>query len=218
MCFYLAWIGSMAVGITYLIGPITTSLIDRWGCRVVACVGSILFAVSLVTTSLVHNMSWMYFTYGFLMGLASSCIYFSSFVSLLLYFDKHLALASGISMSAVGFGTMSLNLLLEKCYVSYGWRVSMRWFAGTAVFVFFAGLVYIPIDREEKGLKKKWTLDKGGTRKRHPEQLRNCLKLLKPESFKNKHFLVWCAALGLVSIAYYIPYTYLVSMKTELMF
>ena len=212
-CLILAWIGSIAVGVTYLAGPLTTSLIDRWGCRVVTSIGSILFVVSLLTTSLVYDMSWMYLTYGVLMGMASSCLYFSSFVSLTLFFNKRLALSSGIATSAVGFGTMSMNLLLEKMFASYGWRVSMRWLAGAAVITFIAGLVYVPIYQDEKTVNDEWKNDKGGAKEKRTRYIYKFVQQFKSEPLQNKHFMVWCAALGLISIAYYIPYVYLVSIS-----
>lgn len=49
---YTAWIGSLFMSIPLLSGPLASSLTDRYGCRKVTIVGSILAALGFVLSSI----------------------------------------------------------------------------------------------------------------------------------------------------------------------
>lgn len=213
--FSIAWIGSLAMGITYMAAPIATSLCDRWGCRVVMCLGSVTYMAAMLLTSVVQHMSLMYITYGVLFGFASSCCYFSSFYILIVYFNKHLALANGIAAAGAGAGTMSLSLTVDKLIASYGLRMTFKGLAALSVCLFLAGLTFLPIDfreGEDKLLKKEALLKEQEEIKIKDRLVKNIKELFKPAPvWGNKPFVAWTVALAMVLIAYYIPYMYLVS-------
>ncbi|PFX17453.1 uncharacterized protein LOC111340820 [Stylophora pistillata] len=211
-----AWIGSLAMGITYMAAPIATSLCDRWGCRVVMCLGSVTYMAAMLLTSVVQHMSLMYITYGVLFGFASSCCYFSSFYILILYFNKHLALANGIAAAGAGAGTMSLSLTVDKLITSYGLRITFRGLAASSLFLFLAGLTFLPIDfreGEDEFLKKEALLKEQEEIEIKDNLIKYIKELLKPAPvWGNKAFGAWTVALAMVLIAYYIPYMYLIRL------
>ena len=49
---YTAWIGGLFMAIPLLSGPLASSLTDRYGCRTVTIVGSILAALGFVLSSI----------------------------------------------------------------------------------------------------------------------------------------------------------------------
>ena len=203
------------MGITYMAAPIVTSLCDRWGCRVVMCFGSVTYLAAMLLTSLVEHMPLMYITYGVLFGFASSCCYFSSFYVLIVYFNKHLALANGIAAAGAGAGTMSLSLTVDKLISSYGLRITFQALAASSVILFLAGLTFLPIDFREGDdelLKKKALMDEQVEIKIKDKLIFTVKELLKPAPvWRNKAFVAWTVALAMTLIAYYIPYMYLVS-------
>ena len=211
----IAWIGSLAMGITYMAAPIATSLCDRWGCRVVMCLGSVTYMAAMLLTSVVQHMSLMYITYGVLFGFASSCCYFSSFYILIVYFNKHLALANGIAAAGAGAGTMSLSLTVDKLIASYGLRMTFKGLAALSVCLFLAGLTFLPIDfreGEDELLKREALLKEQEEIRIKDRLVKNIKELFKPAPvWGNKPFVAWTVALAMVLIAYYIPYMYLVS-------
>lgn len=203
------------MGITYMAAPIATSLCDRWGCRVVMCLGSVTYMAAMLLTSVVQHMSLMYITYGVLFGFASSCCYFSSFYILIVYFNKHLALANGIAAAGAGAGTMSLSLTVDKLIASYGLRMTFKGLAALSVCLFLAGLTFLPIDfreGEDELLKKEALLKEQEEIRIKDRLVKNIKELFKPAPvWGNKPFVAWTVALAMVLIAYYIPYMYLVS-------
>ena len=214
--FPTAWIGSLAMGLTYMAAPIATSLCDRWGCRVVMCLGSVMYMAAMLVTSFVPHMSLMYLTYGVLIGFASSCCYFSSFYMLALYFNKHLALANGIAAAGGGAGTMSLSLMVDKLISTYGLRTTFQSMAALSILLFLAGLTYLPIDfREKDKLSRKAIVKEQEQMERKDNFISTIKELLKPAPvWKNKAFCAWTVAMAMTLIAYYIPYIYLVSIYT----
>lgn len=210
-----AWIGSLAVGITYMAAPISTSLCDRWGCRVVMCLGSVTYMVAMLITSFVPYMSFMYLTYGVLFGFASSCCYFSSFYVLIIYFNKYLALANGIAAAGAGAGTMSISLIVDKLIASFGLRTTFQGMAGLSVLLFVAGLTFMPIDfRDEDELFKTKVVMKEREKIKILDGLAiNIKRLLRPAPvWKNKAFVAWTVAMAMTLFANYIPYVYLVRL------
>lgn len=217
-CFFslVAWIGSLAIGITYMAGPISTSLCYRWGCRVVMCLGSAIFLASMLITSFAPQLSVMYLTYGVLFGFGASCCYFSSFYVLIIYFNKYLALANGIAAAGVGAGTMAISLMIDKLIASYGLRIAFQGMAGLSVLLFLAGLTFIPMDskEEEKLCEKVSLVKKREENKTLGRLVSSFRKVLKPNPvWRNKAFAAWTIAAGMVFFANYIPYVYLVSVS-----
>lgn len=208
-----AWIGSLAIGITYMAGPISTSLCYRWGCRVVMCLGSAIFLASMLITSFAPQLSVMYLTYGVLFGFGASCCYFSSFYVLIIYFNKYLALANGIAAAGVGAGTMAISLMIDKLIASYGLRIAFQGMAGLSVLLFLAGLTFIPMDskEEEKLCEKVSLVKKREENKTLGRLVSSFRKVLKPNPvWRNKAFAAWTIAAGMVFFANYIPYVYLI--------
>lgn len=204
------------MGITYMAAPIATSLCDRWGCRVVMCLGSVTYMAGMLLTSFVEHMSLMYLTYGVLVGFASSCCYFSSFYVLIIYFNKHLALANGIAAAGAGAGTLSISLMVDKLIGTCGLRAALQGMAALSALLFVAGLTFLPIDfreEEEEMLKKKTLIKEQEQLKMKDRFITRITELLKPAPvWGNKAFIAWTVAMAMTLVAYYIPYMYLVSI------
>lgn len=157
----------------------------------------------------------MYLTYGVLVGFASSCCYFSSFYVLIIYFNKHLALANGIAAAGAGAGTMSISLIVDKLISTYGLRTTFQGMAALSVLLFIAGLTFLPIDfREEDELSKKEPLMVEQEQMKTIDKFISSIKeLMKPAPvWKNRAFVAWTVSMAMILIAYYIPYMYLVSI------
>ena len=95
----------MAITINCFGTFITNSLLQRFGSRLVAAAGVILLAVGCVFTSLMPKFLPIYFTYGLLVGVASSFILISSMNLILKYFpEKNASRATGIAIMGTTCG------------------------------------------------------------------------------------------------------------------
>ena len=61
-------IGSIQIGVTYLVGPIAADLVNRFGCRVIAITGSIISATSIIISGVAPNIATLFITTGFFTG------------------------------------------------------------------------------------------------------------------------------------------------------
>ena len=61
-------IGSIQIGVTYLVGPIAADLVNRFGCRVIAIAGSIISATSIIISGVAPNIATLFLTTGFFTG------------------------------------------------------------------------------------------------------------------------------------------------------
>lgn len=198
----------MAIGLTYILGPLSIYICSKFSCRVAACTGSILVITSAFLASIVSDLKWMYAAFSLINGLGSSMLYFSSLVVLIEYFDRHLSLANGIVLSGSGIGTFCISLISQKIISMYGLSTCYKAIAGIYSICFFAGLAFAPTH--------DYTKDMATEKKRHLHghesllcKLRKCFTI--GEQWKNKGFIVWTGATGVVMFAYYIPSMYLVS-------
>ena len=205
--------GSLAFGIMFFMGPLTTALCDNVGCRVVTCVGGFLSFVGLLTTSYVTNFLLLYFTYGLLWGVGTSFCYFASLVILPMHFRKYLSLAYGIAIAGAGLGVLPMTWLINQLIGYYDWRVTMRILAGITLLMCAASLSYGQIAISQKLYLK---LDKkeliralhGGI---HHKLKLHLLDFISFNPWNNKAFAVWAVSLSFIAFGNFIPFVFLVS-------
>lgn len=97
-----AWIGSIFMAVPLLSGPIASYLTDRYGCRKVTIVGSILAAIGFLLSSISDSMEMLFITFGVIAGLGLSLCYVAAVVIVAYYFDKKRSFATGISVCGSG--------------------------------------------------------------------------------------------------------------------
>lgn len=61
-------IGSLQIGVMFLVGPIVAGLVNRVGCRVIAIAGSIIAATSIIISGLAPNFATLLLTNGVFSG------------------------------------------------------------------------------------------------------------------------------------------------------
>lgn len=199
----------MAIGLTYILGPLAIYICSHFSCRVAACTGSIIVVISAFLASIVNDMKWMYAAFSLINGLGSSMLYFSSLVVLIEYFNKHLSVANGIVLSGSGIGTFCISLISQKIISTYGLNTCYKALAGIYSICFFAGLAFAPTyDFTKDNLTKGKKVHLQG-HESLMTKLKKCFKI--GEQWKNKGFIVWTGATAVVMFAYYIPSMYLVS-------
>ena len=198
---------------TFFLGPVSSGLSARWGCRAVACAGSLLFLAGVGLSSVVDEMPLMYLTYGIVVGTSFSFLYFSAFAAMAVHFSKHLSLANGISFAGGGCGTIALSLLTDKLCTQFGFKMALRILGCLSAPLFLASLTFPAADTSSPVTKEKEKKKAGATRSSVVRKL--LANLLRPSrAFQNKAFIIWTIAMALVLFCYYIPYVYLVSMPS----
>ena len=182
----------------FFLGPLTTSLCERYGCRVVAIVGTIVCIVGLLLSSLVRTVPALFFTYGIIWGAGTSLCYFPTVIVLSKYFKSRLSLVNGIVTSGSGLGTLSMGPLVQLLLSKFGVSNFFRAIAMILTLLILCGATFRPLPDIYKESE-----DDIRFRKRK--------KFFDWEVFKNKGYVVWSACLSIFVLGYFVPFVHLVS-------
>ncbi|KAL9954164.1 hypothetical protein ACROYT_G041665 [Oculina patagonica] len=146
-----AWVGSVQIAFIFALGPLTSALVNRLGCRLTAIIGGLLSVSGLLLSSLASSIFIMYVTYSVLFGFGSSCLYVSSYVITSLYFDKNRSIATGITSSGSGLGVLSIAPILQALLDLFDWRKTYRITAGIFSIVCVLCLTFDPTVAKQRG-------------------------------------------------------------------
>jgi len=201
--FKLAWVGSMSFGTVLIFAPVSGYLGARYNCRAVTLVGIIISSISVLLTSLVTNFSFMYLTFGLGFGIGSSLCYTQAAVIVSQYFRKRHAIASGIVLAGSSLGTLFVGKIYDYLHETHemSWRSILKIIALLIFTSSFGAWTYVPIVK--KGDK---------TARTSPQATKLITEL---SLWKNKAFIVWMLAIGLVKMGYLIPWVYMVKLSTS---
>jgi len=119
---YTAWIGGLFMAVPLISGPLASSLTDRYGCRNVTIVGSILAALGFILSSISNSLEVLFLTFGLISGFGLSLCYVAAIVIVAYYFEKRRSLATGLAVCGSGIGTFIFAPLTQYLIEEYGWR------------------------------------------------------------------------------------------------
>lgn len=80
---------------SFFTGPISSSFVNRYGCRTVTIAGALLAGLCLIASVFAQNVITLIFTIGIGTGLGLGLIYLPAIVSVTSYFEKYRSLATG---------------------------------------------------------------------------------------------------------------------------
>lgn len=120
-----AWVSSLSMGITLIVGPFIGVFINTCGCRRTTITGGLVNALGWVLSAYAANVHCLFITFGVAAGLGSGMAYLPAVVMVGRYFQKRRALAQGLSTTGTGVGTFLMTALLKYLCAEYGWRNAM---------------------------------------------------------------------------------------------
>ncbi|CAH3038960.1 unnamed protein product, partial [Porites evermanni] len=124
--FLSVWIGSLAIALTFLLGPLASVLCKAITCRFTAIAGGLTCAVGLILTSYSRSFGLMFFTVSFLYGLGASMIFTASFLITAKNFRRFQYLAVGIVSLGGSVGVLIFGPLQQFLIDRFGWRGTYR--------------------------------------------------------------------------------------------
>lgn len=119
---YTAWIASILVGVTLCSGPISSSLVNRFGCRAVTIAGAVVASISLGVSVFAQSVFFLFISIGFGTGLGLGLIYLPAIVSVTMYFERLRSLATGIAVCGSGLGTFIFAPVTDMLINKLGWQ------------------------------------------------------------------------------------------------
>ncbi|XP_058064043.1 monocarboxylate transporter 12 [Anopheles bellator] len=152
---YTAWIASILVGVTLCSGPISSSLVNRYGCRAVTIAGALLASASLAVSMYATSVFMLFITIGLGTGLGLGLIYLPAIVSVTMYFERLRSLATGIAVCGSGLGTSIFAPLTETLIKRYQWQGAMLAIAGIVLICVVFGWMFRPLTADDGGGKSR---------------------------------------------------------------
>jgi len=209
-----AWVGSVQIALIFVLGPLTSALVNRLGCRLTAIVGGLSCVSGLLLSSLASSVYIMYVTYSVLFGFGGSCLFVSSYVIISQHFEKYLSIATGILASGTGLGIIIVAPILQALLDSFGWRTTYRVTAGIISIVCVLCLTFYPtvtnskrgknltLNGEDEDLEKQDEQEEGTPEK--PS------KLIDFSVFTEKVYVILTLSFTLASLGHLVPRLHLV--------
>jgi MFS family permease len=108
--------------ISFVLGPFTGHLADRYGPRRIAAIGALAIGVGLAATSRINHLWMAYITYGLGVGIAIACCYVPMLAAVGGWFLKRRNTALGIAASGIGVGTLVTAPGAAELIRRLGWR------------------------------------------------------------------------------------------------
>lgn len=141
-----ALVGSVLAGTYLCAGPIVSAFTNRYGCRPVAIVGSIIGAFAFLLATLSPNVDILIVLYGAVGGFGLGLIYLPSIVSVGYYFDRRRAIATGIAVCGSGFGAFIFAPLGQFLLSIYDWKNALYIVAGLILNGAVCGSLMRPLE------------------------------------------------------------------------
>ncbi|CAF1451726.1 unnamed protein product, partial [Rotaria sordida] len=116
---------SLACGFYMLSAPLASALCNKWGCRRVGIIGSVIAAFSVAASILSPNIVVMWLLFGLIGGIGMGLIYLPSLVMVGYYFEEKRAIATGIVTAGTGIGTVAFSPFIKLLFNLFGWKTGL---------------------------------------------------------------------------------------------
>ena len=205
----------MQIAFIFALGPLTSALVNRFGCRLTAIIGGLCCVSGLLLSSVASSVYIMYVTYSVLFGFGGSCLYLSSYVITSQYFVKNHSIATGITASGSGLGVLSLAPMLQALLDSFDWRKTYRITAGIISVVCVLCLTFDPTvaKRGENSIDDRKCEEQEMSHEQEEQVLREKKKWFDLSVFKEKVFVVLTLCNTVASIGHNTPRLHLVRLS-----
>ena len=148
----IAWVHSVHSSSMFLFASVSSVLTNKFGFRIVILVGTILSCVSYIACVFMQNFIALLLVYGLVAGAGAGLLFTPGNIACVHYFNKHKAIATGISMSGGGLGTICISMLCNYVNINYGctgYFLTIGFLSSlTLIFAIFAS----PVKSEDENL------------------------------------------------------------------
>uniref|UniRef100_A0A673J157 Monocarboxylate transporter 3-like n=1 Tax=Sinocyclocheilus rhinocerous TaxID=307959 RepID=A0A673J157_9TELE len=151
-----AWISSIILAMLYGSGPISSIMVNKFGCRPVMLVGGLLASGGMIIASFSTNIIQLYLTAGVITGLGLALNFQPSLIMLGSYFDKRRPLANGLAAAGSPVFLSALSPLGQLLLNHYGWKGGFLITGGLLLNCCACGAIMRPLKcKERKAIPSK---------------------------------------------------------------
>ena len=155
--FPIAWVSSVHLAAGRLFGILAAILIDRFGCRTVAVIGSALAALGCLASSFASSLILFICLYSLISGVGYALLFTSSVVIVQQHWRPlgYLPIANGFALAGMGVGAIAFGPISRAFIGNYDWRSYLLFLAAAFAVVLGLSLLYKAPTTEADTKKKK---------------------------------------------------------------
>jgi MFS family permease len=136
----------------FALGVFAGTLADRFGPRTTVAAGMVCMSAGLVVSSYATTLPVMAASYVVAMALGVGCSYVPSVAAVQPWFVRRRGMASGLTVSGIGVGTLILPLVAGWLIAAAGWRDAFRVFAACALLLGVGAALFLENSPARRGL------------------------------------------------------------------
>nr|XP_015809196.2 monocarboxylate transporter 2 isoform X2 [Nothobranchius furzeri] len=213
----IAWISSIMLAVMYAAGPISSILVNTYGCRPIVMMGGCLCAVGMISASFCNNVMQLYFCIGVIGGLGLAFNLQPALTMIGKYFFKKRPIANGLAMAGSPVFLSTLAPLNQYLFNQFGWRGSFLILGGLLLNCCVAGSLMRPLGPPPNKVKKDEAMVAITTttnEKRSLWQLVN--KYLDLTLFKHRGFLIYLSGNVIMFLGFFAPIVFLTAYAKDM--
>ncbi|KAH8852908.1 Monocarboxylate transporter 1 [Schistosoma japonicum] len=137
--------GSLLTGFYFMVGPLVSGLLNKFGSREVVLAGTLISSVSILCSTFIYNLNLFIVIFGICGGIGYGCIYLPAATVVTSWFVKKRATVTGIIMAGSGIGGVVYSLVVPSLIEMYTWRGCILLLSGINLNCAVAGALFRPL-------------------------------------------------------------------------
>ncbi|XP_061524012.1 monocarboxylate transporter 2 [Phycodurus eques] len=208
----IAWISSIMLAVMYAAGPISSILVNTYGCRPIVMVGGCLCAVGMTLASFCTSVVQLYLCIGVIGGFGLAFNLQPALTMIGKYFYKKRPIANGLAMAGSPVFLSSLAPLNQYLFNHFGWSGSFLILGGLLLNCCVAGSLMRPLGPPPSKMKKEEVVS--AKEKRTAWQMVN--KYLDLSLFKHRGFLIYLSGNVIMFLGFFAPIVFLAAYAKDM--
>lgn len=210
----IAWISSIMLAVMYAAGPISSILVNTYGCRPIVMMGGCLCAIGMISASFCNSVIQLYLCIGVIGGLGLAFNLQPALTMIGKYFFKKRPIANGLAMAGSPVFLSTLAPLNQFLFNRFGWRGSFLILGGLLLNCCVAGSLMRPLGPPPSKAKKEEGAVINTTEKRTAWQIIN--KYLDLSLFKHRGFLIYLSGNCIMFLGFFAPIVFLAAYAKDM--
>ncbi|XP_049422302.1 monocarboxylate transporter 2-like [Epinephelus fuscoguttatus] len=213
----IAWISSIMLAVMYAAGPISSVLVNTYGCRPIVMMGGCLCATGMILASFCTSVVQLYLCIGVIGGLGLAFNLQPALTMIGKYFYKKRPIANGLAMAGSPVFLSTLAPLNQYLINQFGWRGSFLILGGLLLNCCVAGSLMRPLVPPPSKLKKDEELAVVATTTKEKHTTWQTInKYLDLSLFKHRGFLIYLSGNVIMFLGFFAPIVFLAAYAKDI--
>ncbi|XP_064620289.1 monocarboxylate transporter 12-like [Lineus longissimus] len=201
----VSWIGAMNSSLFLFIGPLSSTLCEWFGSRMVLITGALVASMGMLISGFAaRSVPVLIVTMGVIPGLGIGLAFTPSVIIVGYYFDKHRILATGFAMSGISAGIFFYPPIAQWLIEIVGWRSSLVIMAGFPLQAIYLAMLMKPVKAKVMAkLMRRERKQKGYVTQANQKDIRAHIEILQKKKFLVLLLVYLLVTFGISAVFYH---------------